>query len=89
LLKQCTEKAFKPNVYNVIYNDVVRKVVTLHANNILCLFKHEKKITARYDLRDLYTNGTLDLVQFFQRLEKQAGTNNICNLKAAPLGKYL
>jgi len=55
----------------------------------LCLFKHEKKITARYDLRDLYTNGTLDLVQFFQRLEKQAGTNNICNLKAAPLGKYL
>jgi len=34
----------------------------------------------------LYTNGTLDLGQFFQRLEKQAGTNKICKLKVAPRG---
>jgi len=63
--KQSIEKASKPNVYEVINNDEVRKVVTVHVNNKMCLFKHEKKITARYDVSDLYTNGTIDLGQFF------------------------
>jgi len=57
--------------------------VTLHVNNNLCLFKHGKKIAARYDLSELYT---LDLGQFFQRLEKQAGINKICKLKITPWG---
>jgi len=34
---------------------------------------HLRQIMARYDVSDLYTNGTLDLSQFFQRLEMQAG----------------
>jgi len=58
----------------------------LHVNNNLCLFKHGKKITARYDISDFYTNGTLDLGQFYKRLEKQAGINKICKLKVAPWG---
>jgi len=49
--------------------------VTLHVKDILCLFKHSRKITARYDVSDLYTNGILDLGQFFQRLEMQDGIN--------------
>jgi len=60
--------------------------VTLHVNNNLCLFKHGKKITPRYDISDWYTNGTIDLGQFFQRLDKQAGINKICKLKVSPLG---
>jgi len=63
LPRQSQIKASKPNVYEVINNDAVRKVVTLHVNNNLCFFKHGKKITARYDVGDLYTNGTLDLGQ--------------------------
>jgi len=68
----------------VITNDEVRKVVTLHVNNNLYLFKQEKKIRERYDASDLYTNGTLDFDQFFQKLEKQIGINKICKLKVAP-----
>jgi len=51
---------------------------------MLCLFKHGRKITARYDVSDLYTNRILDLGQFFQRLEMQAGINKISQLKMAP-----
>jgi len=54
LHKQSIEKASKPNVYEVINNDEVRIVVTLHVNNKMCLFKHGKKITAGYDVSDLY-----------------------------------
>jgi len=54
------EKASKPNVYEVISNDEVRKVVTLHVKDMLCLFKHGREITARCDVSDLYTNGILD-----------------------------
>jgi len=83
LLKQSTENASKPNTYNVNNNDEVCKVMTMHVNNKR-LFKHGKKITARYDVSDTYTNGTLDLGEFFQGLEKQAGTNKIFKLKVAP-----
>jgi len=78
------EKASKPNVYEVINNDEVRKLVTLHVKHMLCLFKHGRKITARYDVSDLYTNGILDLGQFFQRLEMKAGINKISQLKMVP-----
>jgi len=84
LPRQSQVKASKPNVYEVINNDEVRKVVTLHVNNNICFFKHGKKITARYDVGDLYTNGSLDLGQFFQRLELQAGKQKITQLKVAP-----
>jgi len=50
LSRQSQVKASKPNVYEVINTDEVRKVVTLHVNNNLCFFKHGKKITARYDV---------------------------------------
>jgi len=50
----------------------------------MCLFKHGKKITASYDVSDLYTNGTIDLGQFFQRLKKQAGIHKVSQLKVAP-----
>jgi len=53
---QSREKAPMPNVYQVINNDEVRKVVTLQVKNMICFFKHGKKITARYDIDDLYTN---------------------------------
>lgn len=78
---QSIEKASKPNVYEVINNDEVRKVVTLHVKHTLYLFKHGRKITARYDVSDLYTIGTLDLGQFSQRLDMQAGINQIRQLK--------
>jgi len=81
---QSLNKASKPNVYDVINNDEVRKVVTLQIKNTLCLFKQGKKITARYDVSDLYTNGVIDLDQFFQRLEMQAGIHKISQLKVAP-----
>jgi len=84
LPKQSIEKASKPNVYQVIKNDELPKVVTLHIKNMLCFFKHGKKIIARYDVSDLYTNGILDLGHFFQRLEMQAGINEISQLKVAP-----
>jgi len=58
--------------------------VTLHVKDMLCLFKVGRKITARYDVSDLCTNGILDLGQFFQRLEMQAGINKISQLKMAP-----
>jgi len=80
LPRQSQIKASKPNVYKVINNDEVRKVVTSQLNNNLCFFKLGKKITARYDVGDLYTNGTLDLGQFFQRLELQAGKQKISQL---------
>jgi len=50
---------------------------------MICFFKHGKKIIARYDVSDLYTNGILDLGNFFQRLEMQAGINEISQLKVA------
>jgi len=81
---QSIKNASKPNVYVVIHKDEVRKVVTLHEKDMLCLFKHVRKITARYEASDLYTNGILDLGQFFQRLEMQAGINKISQLKMAP-----
>jgi len=84
LPRQSQVKASKPNVYEVINNDEVRKVVTLHVNNNLCFFKHGRKITARYDVGDLYTNGSCNLGQFFQRLELQAGKQKIAQLKVAP-----
>jgi len=83
LPKQSIEKASKPNVYEVIKNDELRKVVTLYIK-IICFFKHGKKIIARYDVSDLYTIGILDLGHFFQRLEMQAGINEISQLKVAP-----
>jgi len=69
LPRQSIEKASKPNVFGVINNYEERKEVTLH---ITGFFKHGKQITARYNVSDLFTNGILDLGQFFQRLEKQA-----------------
>jgi len=44
---------------------------------MLCLFKVGRKITARYDVNDLYTNGILDLGLFFPMLETQAGMDTI------------
>jgi len=38
----------------------------------------------RIDVSDLYTNVTLDLGQFFQRLPKEAGIHKISQLKLAP-----
>jgi len=38
---------------------------------------------------DLYTNGTLDLGQFFQRLQKEAGIHKISQLKLLPSKKAL
>jgi len=58
--------------------------VTLHVNNMTCFFKHGKQITARYNVSDLFTNGILDLGQFFQRLEMQAVIYKISQLKVAP-----
>jgi len=55
--------------------------VTLHVKDMLCLFKRGRKLTARYDVSDLYTNRILDLDEFFQRLEMQAGINKINQLK--------
>jgi len=81
---QSIEKASKPNVYGVISNDEVRKVVTLHVNNMTCFFKHGKQITTRYNVSDLFTNGILDLGQFFQGLEMQASIYKISQLKVAP-----
>ena len=78
------EKASKPNVYEVIKNDEVRKVVALHLKQMICYFKHGNKIIARFDVSDLYTNGLLDLGQYFQRLEMQAGIHEISQLKVAP-----
>jgi len=49
-----------------------------------CFFKHGKQITAKYNVSDLFTNGILDLGQFFQRLEMQAGIYKISQLKVAP-----
>jgi len=46
------------------------------------------KNTARYDVGDFYTNGTLDLYQFCQRLELQVGKQNITQLKVAPWKIY-
>lgn len=87
LQKQTKEIASEPNVYEVITNDEVRKVVTLQLNDSICLFKHGKKIIARYDVGDLYTNGILDLDQFLQRLELQAGIYDISQIKMAPWKK--
>jgi len=50
----------------------------------MCFFKRGKKITARSDVGDLYNNGTLDLGQFFQWLELQAGKQKITQLKVTP-----
>jgi len=85
---QSIKKASKPKVYEVINNDEVRKVVTLHVKDMLCLFKHGRKITARYDVSDLYTNGILDLGQFFKRLEMQAGIKKQPTQNGTA-GKYL
>jgi len=61
LPRQSQLKTSKPNVYEVINNNEVREVVTLHVSCLfLRFFKHGKIITARYDVGDLYTNGTLD-----------------------------
>jgi len=84
LPRQSIEKASKPNVYGVINNDEVRKIVNLHVNNITCFFKHGKQITARYNVSDLFTNGILNIGQFFQRLKMQAGIYKISQLKVAP-----
>jgi len=46
LPRQSIGKASKPNVYGVINNDEVRKVVTLHLSNMTCFFKYGKQITA-------------------------------------------
>jgi len=66
LPKQSLEKASKPNVYEVITNDEVRKVVTLRITDSTCLLKHGKTVVARINVSDLYSNGILDLGQFFQ-----------------------
>jgi len=56
----------------------------LYVNNKICYFKHGKQITARHDVRDLYTNGILGESQFFYRLEMQASIHQINQLKVAP-----
>jgi len=84
---QSLDNASKPNVYEVICNDEVRKVVTLLIKNQICFLKHGRKIIARIDVSDLYTNESLDLGQFFQRLEMQAGILKISQLKVAPSEK--
>jgi len=70
LQKQNLKKASQPNVYEVIVNYEVRKVVTLRIMDSLCLLKHGEKVIAGIDVSDMNTNGILDLGQFFQRLEK-------------------
>ena len=52
-----------------------------------CILKHGNKVVARIDVSDLYSNGILDLGQFFQRLERQAGIFKISQLKVAPSEK--
>lgn len=47
------------------------------------------KITAKIEIYDLYANGILDLGQFFKRLDKEAGIDNIRKLKVAPSEKIL
>jgi len=80
-------KAYQPNVYEVIVSDEVRKVETLRITDSLCLPKHGKKVIAIIDVGDMYTNGILLLCQFFQKLEKEAGILNISKLKIAPSEK--
>jgi len=58
--------------------------VTLRIIDSLCLLKHIKTVIARIDASDMYTNGILDLGQFFRRLEKEAGILNISQLRVAP-----
>jgi len=87
LPRQTLNKASQPKVYEVFVNNEVRKVVTLRVTDSLCLLKHEKKVLARIDVNDMYTNGILDIGQFFQRLEKEAGILNISKLKVAPSEK--
>ena len=87
LPRQSQKNVSKPNVHEVIKNDEVRKVVTLRITESKCLFKHGNKIIARIEISDLYTNGILDLGQFFQRLEKEAGILKIKQLKVAPSEK--
>jgi len=69
-LHKQTLNAAQPNVYEVIVNDEVRKVVTLPITDSLFLLKHGKKVMARIDVSDMYTNEILGLGQFFQRIEK-------------------
>jgi len=66
-----TLDASKPNLYDVICNDDVREVVALLITKNQCFFKHGKKGIARIDVSDLYTNGTLDLGNFFHKLKKR------------------
>jgi len=87
LPRQTLNKASQPNVFEVIVNDEVRKVVTLRITDSLCLLKHGKQVIARIDVNDMYTNGLLDLGQFFQRLEKETVIFNISKLKVAPSEK--
>jgi len=46
-------------------------------------------VIPRFDVSGLYSNGTLDLGQFFQGLQKEAGILKISQLKLAPSKKTL
>jgi len=61
--------------------------VTLRITDSLCLLRHGKKVIARIDVSDMYTNRILDLGQLYQRLKKEAGILNISQMKVAPSEK--
>jgi len=63
--------------------------VTLRITESTCLLKRGNKVIARIDVDDLYTNRILDLGQFFQRLDMQAGMLKISQLKLAPSEKII
>lgn len=79
-----TKLVKKPNIYQVInYNDV-RKFVKLKLSTSTCSLKHGKTILGHIKIDDLYVNGTFDLNQFFHRLEIEAGVFKIGQLQMSP-----
>lgn len=74
----------KPNIYEVIQYDDVKKLVKLILTPGRCLLKHGKLILKRINIEDMCINGKLDLGGFFPRLEKEASMLNLDKLKMAP-----
>lgn len=77
----------EPKTYEDINNKDVTKFAQIKFNSATCSCKHGRKIIGKFGVSDIYANGILDLGQFFQRFETQAGALKTSLFKISPSEK--
>ena len=83
--QQIKEKKTKePQIYEVIDESTVHKLMSLQVTSDHCLLRHGKIIIDKVSIKDMIIKKKIDLDQFFSRLEIMTNNRKVYEIKMAP-----